>query len=68
LIEISDEKEEKWKFNDQLRVNWHKSKIKDQKEKNVLKFEADVEVWHGHNYIKLKVPGQSEMQLKGIKR
>jgi hypothetical protein len=34
----------------------------------VLKFEADVEVWHGHNYIKLKVPGQSEMQLKGIKR
>ena len=45
MIEISDEKEEKWKFNDQLRVNWHKSKIKDQKEKNVLKFEADVEVW-----------------------
>jgi hypothetical protein len=43
LVKDKGEIEEKIKFNSQLRVNLHKSKINDQNEK-ALKFRADVEV------------------------
>jgi hypothetical protein len=44
LIEIRGEIEDNWKFNGQLKVNLHKSKINDQNEK-VLKSRVNIEVW-----------------------
>jgi hypothetical protein len=35
LIEIKGEIEKNWKFNGQLMVNFHKSKIKDQNKKGI---------------------------------
>jgi hypothetical protein len=44
LIEIRGEIEDNWKFNGQLKVNLHKSKINDQNGK-VLKSRVNIEVW-----------------------
>jgi len=36
--------------------------------KKALKFEADIEVWQGQNFIKLEIYGQLGVQLKEIKK